>query len=65
MIRFERVTDGSYACGDRKTYLKELEELNLNIVDLMIGLTLRADNVAKDHYYDTIWRTRLGINRKQ
>ena len=55
--RFERVTDGSYAFGDRKTYLKELEELNLNIVDLMIGLTLRADNVAKNHYYNTVWRT--------
>ncbi len=55
--RFERVTDGSYAYGDRKTYLKELEELNLNIVDLMIGLTLRADNVAKNHYYNTVWRT--------
>lgn len=54
--RFERVSDGSYAYGDRKTYLKELEELNLNIVDLMLGLTLRADNVADNHYYGTIWR---------
>ncbi len=54
--RFERVSDGSYAWGKRKTYLKELEELNLNIVDLMLGLTLRADNVADNHYYGTIWR---------
>lgn len=54
--RFERVSDGSYAYGDRKTYLKELEDLNLNIVDLMLGLTLRADNIADNHYYGTIWR---------
>jgi hypothetical protein len=54
--RFERMTDGSYAYGGRKTYLKELEELNLNIVDLMLGLTLRATNVADNHYYGTIWR---------
>jgi hypothetical protein len=54
--RFERATDGSYAWEARKTYLKELEELNLNIVDLMLGLTLRAQNVAGNHYYGTIWR---------
>jgi hypothetical protein len=54
--RFERMIDGSYAWGNRKTYLKELEELNLNIVDLMLGLTLRAKNVADNHYYGTIWR---------
>lgn len=54
--RFERASDGSYAWGQRNTYLKELEELNLNVVDLMLGLTLRADNVAGNHYYGTIWR---------
>lgn len=54
--RFDRMSDGSYAWGGRKTYLKELEELNLNIVDLMLGLTLRAQNVAENHYYGTIWR---------
>ena len=54
--RFERATDGSYAWHRRKTYLKELEELNLNIVDLMLGLSLRAQNVAGNHYYGTIWR---------
>jgi hypothetical protein len=54
--RFARASDGSYAWGERKTYLKELEELILNIVDLMLGLTLRAQNVADNHYYGTIWR---------
>jgi hypothetical protein len=54
--RFERASDGSYAWEKRETYLKELEELNLNIVDLMLGLTLRAENAADNHYYGTIWR---------
>jgi hypothetical protein len=54
--RFERSSDGSYAYSMRKTYLKELELLNLDVVDLMIGLSLRADNTADNHYNGTIWR---------
>lgn len=54
--RFERRSDGSYAYGRRQTYLKELEVLNLDIVDLMLGLSLRADNTAVHHYNGTIWR---------
>lgn len=54
--RFERMSDGSYAYSARKTYLKELEELNLNVTDLMLGLTLHAQNVADNHYYGTVWR---------
>jgi hypothetical protein len=54
--RFERMTDGSYAYARRKTYLKELELLHLDIVDLMIGLSLRASNTATLHYNGTIWR---------
>lgn len=54
--RFERITDGSYAYSQRKTYLKELEELNLNIVDLLLGLSLYAENLSPNHYYGTVWR---------
>lgn len=54
--RFERMSDGSYAYGGRKTYLKELEELDLNIVDLMLGLSLRAKDLSANHYYGTVWR---------
>lgn len=54
--RFDRVTDGSYAYAGRKTYLKELEELNLDVVDLILGLSLRADNLAEKHYVGTVWR---------
>ena len=54
--RFERVSDGSYAYKDRKTYLKELEEINLDVIDLMLGLSLRAYNTSINHYNGTIWR---------
>jgi hypothetical protein len=54
--RFNRMSDGSYAYAARKTYLKELEELNLNVTDLLLGLTLHAQNVAGNHYYGTVWR---------
>jgi hypothetical protein len=54
--RFERMSDGSYAYGGRKTYLKELEELRLDVVDLILGLSLRAANLPDNHYEGTVWR---------
>ena len=56
--RFERVSDGSYAYGRRKTYIKELEELNINVVNLLLGISLRMENPTKNHYYGNI--SRLG-----
>lgn len=54
--RFERMSDGSYAWAGRKTYLKELESLNINAVDLLIGTSLRVKNVADNHYHGSINR---------
>ncbi|WP_299838503.1 hypothetical protein [uncultured Tenacibaculum sp.] len=54
--RFERVSDGSYAWDKRKTYIKELEELNINVLDLIIGISLRIENPSKNHYYGSIYR---------
>lgn len=54
--RFERVSDGSYAWGERKTYIKELEELNINVLDLIIGISLRVENPSNNHYYGSIRR---------
>lgn len=53
---FDRVSDGSWAFAKRQTYLKELEELGLEVTDLMIGLTLRSPAVASNHYHGNIWR---------
>lgn len=67
--RFERVSDGSYAWGERNTYIKELEELNINVKDLILGTTFRIENSAKHHYYSNIGRVSRALsetkNRKE
>lgn len=55
--RFERQSDGSYAWAGRKTYLKELESLDIPAVDLLIGTSLRVSNVSDNHYTSSIGRT--------
>ncbi|SHG67586.1 hypothetical protein SAMN04488109_1355 [Chryseolinea serpens] len=54
--RFERMSDGSYAWGQRKTYLRELEKLDIPAVDLLLGTTLRVQNVSDNHYQSSIGR---------
>lgn len=54
--RFDRVSDGSYAWGRRKTYIKELEVLDINVLDLLLGISLRVENPSKNHYYGSIGR---------
>ncbi len=54
--RFDRASDGSYAWAGRKTYIRELEELNINVHDLLFGITLSVDNPAEHHYYGSIGR---------
>ena len=54
--RFERITDGSYAWGKRQTYIKELEALDINVTDMMLGLCLRSFNTSDNHYNGTVWR---------
>jgi len=54
--RFDRMSDGSWAWAGRKTYIKELEELNINVTDLLLGIALRVENPAHNHYYGNIQR---------
>ena len=54
--RFERASDGSYAWAKRQTYIRELEELEINMLDLIFGITLRIDNSAENHYYGSVRR---------
>ena len=54
--RFERMSDGSYAWAGRKTYLKEIEELNINATDLLLGTCFRISDPAKNHYFGSISR---------
>ncbi|TLM97079.1 hypothetical protein [Hymenobacter jeollabukensis] len=54
--RFERVSDGSYAQARRQTYIRELEVLDLNVLDLLLGSSLRVQNASANHYYGNIGR---------
>lgn len=54
--RFERVSDGSYAWGLRNTYIKEIELLNLNITDLLLGICFRYKNPSTNHYFGGVGR---------
>lgn len=54
---FNRASDASYAWGRRKTYIKEIEALQLDIPSLMFGTTLRIDKPSGTHYFGSIERT--------
>lgn len=60
--RFDRMSDGSYAYAQRKTYIKELEELDINVPELLIGISLRVENPAQNHYYGSIGRLGRAIS---
>lgn len=63
--RFERVSDASYAWKDRQTYIKELEELNINVLDLLLGISFRIDNAETNHYYGAIGRLGRAISESK
>jgi hypothetical protein len=54
--RFERMSDGSYAWGKRNTYIKEVEELNIQVPDLILGISFQIENPARNHYFGSIGR---------
>ena len=63
--RFDRMSDGSYAYAGRGTYIKELEELDINVIDLLIGISLRVENPAKNHYFGNINRLGRAISESK
>ena len=54
--RFERASDGSYAWAQRMTYMKELESLEIDMVGLLVGISLRYQNASENHYYGSNYR---------
>jgi hypothetical protein len=54
--RFDRVSDGSWAWAERKTYLRELEALDIQATDLLLGTCLRTESVGDKHYFGDIGR---------
>lgn len=48
---FSRASDGNYAWAGRMTYMRELESLDINTLDLLLGIVLRYENPAEHHYF--------------
>ncbi len=67
--RFSRNSDNSNANQNRGTYIKELEELDINVPQLLLGSVFRIDKRQRENYNATINRTGLALsetkNRKQ
>ncbi|WP_207434875.1 hypothetical protein [Sabulibacter ruber] len=63
--RFDRASDGSYAWAGRKTYIRELEVLDINVPDLLIGISLRLENSGENHYYGNIGRLGRALSESQ
>jgi hypothetical protein len=66
---FDRMSDGSYAWNWRKTYIREIEDLNIDVEDLILGISLRIENPENNHYYGSISRIGRALaeskNRKE
>lgn len=62
---FSRASDGSYAWGQRNTYIKELEELDINVTDLLLGISLRIENPSENHYYGSIRRVGRALSESK
>ncbi len=53
---FDRVAQSNVARAERNTYIKELEELDINVPDLLLGISFRVENAAPNHYFGSIDR---------
>ena len=60
--RFERTAWSSYGEASFGTYIGELEALNINVPDLMMGISLRVNNPSTNHYYGSINRVGRGLS---
>jgi hypothetical protein len=63
--RFDRASDGSYAEAERATYLRELEALNIEVVDFLIGANLRLQHPDARHYYGNLGRAGRALAEAQ
>lgn len=53
---FVRRSDYSYYAEKRNTFIKELEEFNIHVTDLLLGITLSIDNPGNHHYHGNLMR---------
>ena len=51
-----RASDGSWAWEHRNTYIKELEVLDIHVLDLLMGTCFRIAEPSKNHYFGSVSR---------
>ena len=49
--RLDGLTYAGENHSTKKTYVKEIEALDINVLDLILGISLRIENPSKNHYY--------------
>jgi hypothetical protein len=54
--RFDRKIDNGLAQRSRATYIKELEQLNINVTELLFGILFRVRNPSENQYFGSIGR---------
>ena len=54
--RFDRNVDNGRAQQSRATYIKELEQLDINVTDLLFGILFRVRNPSENQYFGSIGR---------
>ncbi|UMY65525.1 MULTISPECIES: hypothetical protein [unclassified Flavobacterium] len=60
-----RVSDGSWAWEGRQTYIKELEVLDIDVPTLLLGVALRVEDPASNHYFGNISRLGRAISESK
>ncbi len=48
--RFDGLSDKGFNQSTKNTYVKEIEVLDVNVLDLILGISLRIENPSKNHY---------------
>ncbi len=62
---FARVSDASWGWSGRQTYISELEELEIDVFRLLIGSSLRVENVNQNHYQSSVGRIGRSLSEAQ
>ncbi|MFC6997464.1 hypothetical protein [Rufibacter roseus] len=59
--RYIKMSNGSYSFAARRTYVYELEVLNINVLNLLLGISLQIENPSQNHYFGNIHRISSAI----
>lgn len=62
---FSRVAESNNTWGRRKTYLREIEALDIDVTSLILGISFRISNPSGNHYVGDISRLGRAISESK